>query len=83
MMQEASLMVPGGNAGSTAQQADVPSGTPTTLMPVVEQTSPPRKLLRQNDGGSGQYLSAIQAWGNPIAQSHENIAEETTVERVT
>ena len=82
MMQEASLMVPGGNAGSTAQQTDLPRGTPTTLMPVVDQTSPPRKLLRQNDGGNGQDLSAIQAGGNPNAQPLEDMAE-VTVERVT
>ena len=71
MMQEGSLMLPGGSApvhaGSTAQQADVPSGTPATFMPVVDQTSPPRKFLRQNEGGSGQDLSAIQAGGNLIA----------------
>ena len=81
-MQEASLMLPGGNAGSTAQQADVPSGTPITFMPVVDQTSPPRKLLRQNEGGSGQGLSAQEAGANLNAQPVEDMAE-VTVERVT
>jgi hypothetical protein len=50
---------------------------------VADQTSPPRKQLRQDEGGSGPDLSAIHAGGNPIAQSHENMAEETTVDRVT
>ena len=59
-------------------------GTPTTFMPMVaDQTSPPRKQLRQDDGGSGQDLSAIQAGGNPIAQPREDMAEVTPVERVT
>ena len=78
-MQEGSLMLPGGNAGSTAQQVDVPFGTHTTFTPVVDQTSPPRKLSRQNDGGSGQNLS-LNAGGDP--QLLDGMAE-VTVERVT
>ena len=64
----------GGNAGQSTQPAGMPM--------VADQTSPPRKLLRQNIGGSGQDLSAVEAGGNPVAQSHD-MAEETTVERVT
>ena len=64
----------GGNAGQSMQPAGMPM--------VADQTSPPRKLLRQNIGGSGQDLSAVEAGGNPVAQSHD-MAEETTVERVT
>jgi hypothetical protein len=64
----------GGNAGPSMQPAVMPM--------VADQTSPPRKLLRQNIGGSGQDLSAVEAGGNPVAQSHD-MAEETTVERVT
>ena len=73
-------MLPGGNAGSTAQQADVPIGRPATFTPVVDQTSPPRKLLRQNEGGSGQNLSTHEAGGDP--QPLEDMGE-VTVERVT
>ena len=65
-MQEGSLMLPGGNAGSTAQEPDVPIGTPTTLSPIVDQISPPRKLSWPNDGGSGQNLS-LNAGGEPPA----------------
>ena len=75
MMLEAGPVATGGNAGPSMQPADMPM--------VADQTSPPRKQLRQDDGGSGPDLSAIHAGGNPIAQSHENMAEETTVERVT
>jgi len=64
----------GGNAGQSTQQAGMPM--------VADQTSPPRKLLRQHVGGSGQDLSAVQAGGNPVAQSPD-MAEETVVERVT
>ena len=64
----------GGNAGQSAQQAEMPM--------VADQTSPPRKLLRHQVGGSGQDLSAVQAGGNPVAQSPD-MAEETVVERVT
>ena len=74
-MLEAGPVATGGNAGPSMQPADMPM--------VADQTSPPRKQLRQDDGGSGPDLSAIHAGGNPIAQSHENMAEETTVERVT
>ena len=76
MIQDGGLAATGGNAGSTVQPADAPGGAPNIYMPMVaDQTSPPRKQLRQDDGGSGQYLSAIQVGGNPIAQSHENMAE--------
>ena len=53
----------GGNAGQSMQPAVMPM--------VADQTSPPRKLLRQNIGGSGQDLSAVEAGGNPVAQSHD------------
>ena len=75
MMLQAGPVATGGNAGPSMQPADMPM--------VADQTSPPRKQLRQDDGGSGPDLSAIHAGGHPIAQSHENMAEETTVERVT
>jgi hypothetical protein len=75
MMLEEGPAATGGSAGPSMQPADMPM--------VADQTSPPRKQLRQDSGGSGQDLSAIHAGGNPIAQSHENMAEETTVERVT
>ena len=66
MIQDGSLTATGGNAGSTVQPADAPGGTPNIYMPIVaDQTSPPRKQLRQDDGGSGQDLSAIHAWGKP------------------
>ena len=55
-------------------------GTPTNLSPMVDQTSPPRKLSRQNDGGSGQNLSTHEAGGG--TQPLEDMAE-VTVERVT
>ena len=77
--EEGSLMLPGGNAGSIPQKPEVPIGTPTTLSPIVDQRSPPRKLSRQNDGGSGQNLS-LNAWGDP--QLLDGMAE-VTVERVT
>ena len=64
MMQEGSLVLPGGNAGPIPQEPEVPIGTPTTLSPIVDQTSPPRKLSRQNDGGNGQNLS-LNAGGPP------------------
>ena len=47
----------GGNAGPSMQPAVMPM--------VADQTSPPRKLLRQNIGGSGQDLSAVHAGGKP------------------
>ena len=74
-MLQAGPVATGGNAGPSMQPADMPM--------VADQTSPPWKQLKQDDGGSGPDLSAIHAGGNPIAQSHENMAEETTVERVT
>ena len=72
-------MLPGGNAGSIPQEPEVPIGTPTTLSPIVDQTSPPRKLSRPNDGGNGQSLS-LNAGGNP--QLLDGMAE-VTVEKIT
>ena len=50
-------MLQGGNSGLAPPQGpiqpDVPQGTPTTLSPIADQRSPPRKLSWQNDGGSG------------------------------
>jgi hypothetical protein len=79
MMQEGSLMLPGGNSGLITPEPEVPIGTPTTLSPIVDQRSPPRKLSRQNDGGNGQNLS-LNAGGEP--QLLDGMAE-VTVERVT
>ena len=58
--------------------SEVPQGIPTTLAPMaIDQRSPPRKLSRQNDGGSGQNPSQI-AGGDPLLL--DGLAE-VTVER--
>ena len=51
MMLEAGPVATGGNEDPTMQPADMPM--------VADQTSPPRKQLRHDEGGSGPYLSAI------------------------
>ena len=48
----------GGSAGPSMQPADMPM--------VADQTSPPRKQLRQDIGGSGQDLSAVEAGETPL-----------------
>ena len=58
MMLQAGPVATGGNAGPSMQPADMPM--------VADQTSPPRKQLKQDDGGSGPDLSAILAGGTPL-----------------
>ena len=55
MMLEEGPAATGGNADPSMQPTDMPM--------VADQTSPPRKQLRQDSGGSGQDLSAIHARG--------------------
>jgi hypothetical protein len=77
MMQEGSLMLQGSNSGLIPQGPEVPQGTPTTLSPIADQRSPPRKLSQQNDGANGLNPS-LNAGGDP--QLLDGMAE-VTVER--
>ncbi len=80
-MQEGSLMLQGGNPGQPSQgpiEPEVPQGSPTTLAPMaIDQRSPPRKLSRQNDGGSGLVPSQIAGEDPQLLDG----LSEVTVER--